>query len=90
MGFLDAYASARPRIIQLTTIKLIQIPSEAYKPGTNACRSNSTTVTKDTLDEAPFAYKNINDILNNIVDTVEVVEIIKPIYNFKASEKFRK
>lgn len=46
----------------------------------------STTVSKDTLDEAPFAYKNINDILNNIVDTVEVIEIIKPIYNFKATE----
>ena len=46
----------------------------------------STTVTKDTLDEAPFAYKNIKDILDNIVDTVEVIEIIKPIYNFKATE----
>ena len=46
----------------------------------------STTVSKDTLDEATFAYKNIKDILDNIVDTVEVIEIIKPIYNFKATE----
>ena len=45
-----------------------------------------TTVTKEILDEAPFAYKNIKDILDNIVATVEVIEIIKPIYNFKATE----
>lgn len=40
-----------------------------------------------TLDEAPMAYKNINYILENITDTVDVVKILKPIYNYKASEK---
>jgi tRNA-splicing ligase RtcB len=44
----------------------------------------STSVSKDTLDEAPFVYKPIEMILNNITDTVEVEKIIKPIYNFKA------
>ncbi len=46
----------------------------------------STTVNKNTIDEAPMAYKPIEVILNNIKDTVEIEEIIKPIYNFKASE----
>lgn len=45
----------------------------------------STTVTKNTLDESPFAYKKIEDILENITDTAEIIDIIKPIYNFKAS-----
>jgi len=46
----------------------------------------SSTVCSNTLDEAPMAYKSIDDIINNIGDTVEVIKIIKPIYNFKASE----
>ncbi len=45
----------------------------------------TTSVNKDTLDECPMAYKGMDDILNNIDDTVEVVRVIKPIYNFKAS-----
>lgn len=46
----------------------------------------SSCVCFDTLDESPFVYKPIEDILPNIVDTVDVVKIIKPIYNFKAKE----
>ena len=45
----------------------------------------TTSVNKDTLDECPMAYKGMDDIINNIGDTVEVVKVIKPIYNFKAS-----
>lgn len=44
----------------------------------------TTLVCADTLDEAPAAYKPATSILENIRDTVEVLEIIKPIYNFKA------
>ncbi len=44
----------------------------------------STSVGKGTLDECPMAYKGMNDILDNIGDTAEVNEIIRPIYNFKA------
>ena len=47
----------------------------------------TTSVKEETKDEAPFAYKPIEEILNNIKETVEVIEIIKPIYNFKASEE---
>lgn len=46
----------------------------------------TTSVSQGTLDECPMAYKGMNDILDNIGDTAEVNEIIKPIYNFKAGE----
>jgi len=46
----------------------------------------STTVAKSTLDESPFAYKPMEEIIANIGDTVDVVKIIKPLYNFKAAE----
>ena len=46
----------------------------------------TTSVGTGTIDESPMAYKSINDILDNIDDTVTVDEIIKPVYNFKASE----
>lgn len=50
------------------------------------CNVFSTTVGFGTLDESPMAYKNLDDIVNNISDTVDIVDIIKPIYNFKATD----
>ena len=47
----------------------------------------STCIGAGTLDEAPFAYRDIDNILGNIKDTVEVNEIVKPVYNYKAGEK---
>lgn len=44
----------------------------------------STSINESTLDESPYAYKPIEDILENIHDTVEIISFIKPIYNFKA------
>ena len=44
----------------------------------------STTVGQSTLDEAPDAYKPMDEIVSNVGDTVEILQIIKPIYNFKA------
>ena len=46
----------------------------------------TTSVSKDTLDECPMAYKPMEEILQNIGETVRVERIIRPIYNFKASE----
>lgn len=46
----------------------------------------STTVSKETLDEAPMAYKTMDDIVNNINPTAHIEKIIKPIFNFKAAE----
>lgn len=44
----------------------------------------STSVCRSTIDESPMAYKSIDEIVDNIEDSVELVDIIKPIYNFKA------
>lgn len=44
----------------------------------------STSINEYTLDESPFAYKPIEEILNNITETAKIIDIIKPIYNYKA------
>lgn len=44
----------------------------------------TTSVNEATLDESPMAYKSIDEILSVIDDTAEVVEVLKPVYNFKA------
>ena len=44
----------------------------------------TSSVCQSTVDESPMAYKGIDDILENIADSVEVLDIVKPIYNFKA------
>lgn len=46
----------------------------------------TTSVSKDTLDECPMAYKAMEDIIKNIEDTVDIIKRIIPIYNFKAGE----
>lgn len=46
----------------------------------------STCIVPDTLDESPMAYKSIDEIVENIEPTVEIVCRIKPVYNFKAAE----
>ena len=46
----------------------------------------TTSINEDTLDECPMAYKNMEDIVNNITPTAEIIKVIKPIYNFKAGE----
>ena len=46
----------------------------------------STCVTQSTLDESPMAYKSMDEIVENIGPTAEIVRRIKPVYNFKAAE----
>ncbi len=45
----------------------------------------STSVCAGTLDEAPMAYKPIEEIIANIADTVDIISTIKPVYNFKST-----
>ena len=45
----------------------------------------TTSVNEATLDEAPMAYKSLSDILDVITESVDVQEVLKPIYNFKAN-----
>ena len=47
----------------------------------------SSCIGKETLDEAPFAYRGIEEIRDAIADTVAVDRIIKPIYNYKAVDR---
>ena len=46
----------------------------------------TTCVNSATLDESPMAYKNMDEIVQNIEPTAEIIAHIKPIYNFKAAE----
>ena len=46
----------------------------------------STCVNEHTLDESPMAYKSLEDILECVSDTITVIDIIKPIYNFKSNK----
>lgn len=47
----------------------------------------SSSVTKETIDESPFVYKPMDEIIENIKDTADIISILKPIYNFKASSQ---
>ena len=47
----------------------------------------STTVSRSTIDESPMAYKNMDEIVRCVEPTVDIVDIIKPLYNFKAGEE---
>jgi hypothetical protein len=46
----------------------------------------TTSVCKETIDEAPMVYKNAKKIMEDIVPTVEILKVIKPLYNFKAKQ----
>ena len=46
----------------------------------------TTSVNENTLDEALMAYKSLEDIIDVIRETVDVIDVMKPIYNFKASD----
>ena len=47
----------------------------------------TTSVNESTIDEAPMAYKALEDIIDVIRDSVDVLEVMKPVYNFKATEE---
>ena len=57
---------------------------EAYKAAMEGVYT--TSVNEQTIDEAPMAYKSLSDIIDVIADSVDIVDIMKPVYNFKASE----
>lgn len=60
------------------------IKIDEYKKTMNGIYT--TSVNEKTLDEAPMAYKKLDDIIDVIKESVDVIYILKPIYNFKASE----
>ena len=46
----------------------------------------TTCINEKTLDEAPMAYKSMDEIIGTIAESVDIIEIMKPIYNYKASD----
>lgn len=48
----------------------------------------SSTVSEETLDEAPNAYKSMENIINNLIDDFNIFQILKPIYNFKGGNEY--
>ena len=46
----------------------------------------TTSVNEKTLDESPMAYKSLDDIIDVIQESVEVIDVMKPVFNFKASD----
>jgi RNA-splicing ligase RtcB len=46
----------------------------------------TTSVSESTIDEAPMVYKSLEDIVSSIGESVDIVDIIKPVYNFKAND----
>lgn len=49
----------------------------------------TTSANASTIDESPMAYKGMDNIVNNIEPTADIVKVIKPIYSFKAAERSR-
>ena len=79
----DSAPHGAGRIMSRTKAREI-LDLEAYKKMMEGVYT--TSVNKTTLDEAPMAYKSLKDIIDVIQETVDVIEILKPIYNFKASD----
>ncbi len=61
------------------------IDMEAYRQAMAGVYT--TSVSEGTLDEAPMAYKSLADIIDVIRDSVDVIEVMKPVYNFKANDE---
>lgn len=60
------------------------IDIESYKASMDGIYT--TSVNEQTLDEAPMAYKSIDDIIEFVKDSVDILDIMKPVYNFKAAD----
>ena len=59
--------------------------SEEYKKSMEGIYT--TSVNESTIDEAPMAYKSLEDIIDVIEDSVDVLEVMKPVFNFKATDE---
>ena len=62
-----------------------QLALEEYRRTMEEAGVYTTSVSDATIDEAPMAYKRLSDILEPIREAVDVIEVLKPVYNFKAS-----
>ena len=60
---------------------------EEYQKTMQEAGIYSTSIDRSTLDECPMAYKGMKDIVDNIEPTAEIIKILKPVYNFKATSR---
>ncbi len=60
---------------------------EEYQKTMQEAGIYSTSIDRSTLDECPMAYKGMKDIVDNIGPTAEIIKILKPAYNFKATSR---
>ena len=74
------------RILSRTKAKQVLSASD-FAQGMKKAGVYTTTANRDTLDEAPGAYKDKELIIQNIRETVEINDFVKPIYNFKAGKE---
>ena len=72
------------RIMSRTKAKH-ELDMEEYKAAMEGIYT--TSVNESTIDEAPMAYKSLEDIIDVIRESVDIIEVMKPVYNFKASEE---
>jgi RNA-splicing ligase RtcB len=72
------------RVLSRTAAKK-QLSLEAYREAMKGIYT--TSVNLNTIDESPMAYKSLEDIIGVIGDTVEIIDVMRPVYNFKASEE---
>ena len=70
------------RILSRTAAR-VQLGMEDYRHAMEGIYT--TSVNQNTLDEAPMAYKSLEDIIGVIGETVDIIEVLKPIYNYKAN-----
>jgi RNA-splicing ligase RtcB len=61
-----------------------ELSMDEYKETMNGIYT--TSINEQTLDEAPMAYKRLDDIIDLVKESVDVIDVMKPIYNFKASD----
>ena len=78
----DFTENSKIRIMSRTKAKN-ELDMEAYRKSMEGIYT--TSVNEKTLDEAPMAYKSLEDIIDVIKESVDIIEIMKPIYNFKAN-----
>ena len=72
------------RILSRTKAKQL-LSLDSFTEGMRKAGVFTTTAIKDTLDEAPEAYKDKALIIRNIAETVEINDFVRPVYNFKAA-----
>ena len=80
---MELFGTARRGTADVASAGLESISLDAFRQSMDGIFT--TSVCDDTIDESPMVYKPMDEIMELIRDTTDVVDIIKPIYNFKAS-----